>query len=759
MANVSFKRGLQADLPNSNIVDGAFYLTTDTNRLYVGGANDKLELLNQSIKFYTYDQVFREDSTVPKVEGQFYYLSDKNILCTFAKTKTHPDGEWVQINPDHNDNTLVYVSGLNVTKSNSTEGNTKKLTYTIKLNQEKKESSDGGATPYGDGITASFEIDSNDLNKIASNVSVGLESKAIDNETNGFVLKNSGGGADDSKAVQIKGGDNVTITRAEDGNITIAATDTNTTYNLTSPVNSTNIMLNGGETGQVPTIVLSGDDKIIVEGESADQITFSHATSNVAAGDYNATNNYSAIDGNKISVPQFTVDATGHISNAGLKEITLPEDKDTTYKITNIDVVGTEGKTGKGKLSISLTDNNGGTKSTVSTGDVLYHNITIDGTDYTKYNQESLGEFYSTSKVDELITKAAANMNAMTYKGIINGDKFSGLKGSQNGDTYKASADFTINQQLVKLGDLVIYKGADLGATADPSTDDWDIVPSGNDIDSQFSLSLQEVGDKKTPTLTLRNTTINKDAGVVEVAGDKGIATIFDNGKLIIAHANESITADTVGENTNLTPAAADTIIVPSITYDAQGHITSAEDKAITLPADKDTTYTILTERHGTSDAAVKLKENGTETAGQSPTAVFKAGTSIVLDARSDGITIIHGDPDPNTATTNYGPNATGQVGYGKTFKVPKFSKDAKGHIVSVENVDITMPSEQDIPSVNFSGATEVDENNNRATFASTLVVGNDGKKQTYAPSIGSNTLKISGPDDNITIDLEWESF
>ena len=752
MANVSFKRGLQADLPNSNIVDGAFYLTTDTNRLYVGGANDKLELLNQSIKFYTYDEVFRENSTVPKVEGQFYYLSDKNILCTFAKTKTHPDGEWVQINPDHNDNTLVYVSGLNVTKSNSTEGNTKKLTYTIKLNQEKKESSDGGATPYGDGITASFEIDSNDLNKIASNVSVGLESNDI---TNGFELKNSGGGADDSKAVQIKGGDNVTIARAEDGNITITATDTNTTYELTSPSNSTNIMLNSSDTGQTPTIELSGDDKIIVKGENAGQITFSHATSNVA-GDYNATNNYSATDGNKISVPQFTVDATGHISNAGLKEILLPEDKDTTYKITNIGVVGTEGQTGKGKLSISLTDNNGGTKSTVSTDDVLYHEITIDGTNYTKYNQESLGEFYSKNKVDELITKAAANMNAMTYKGVINGDKFGQIKGSQNGDTYKASADFTINKQLVKQGDLVIYNGADLDATADPSANDWDIVPSGNDIDSQFSLSLQKIGDEKKQTaLVLSNTTTGDDAGVVEVVGNKGITTIFDNGKLIIAHANDSITAKTVGANTNLTPAAADTIIVPSITYDAQGHITSTQDNIITLPADKDTTYEILTAKQGTSDAAVKLKANGSET-GESPTAVFKAGTGIVLDANSNGITIIHGAP--GTATSNYGQNATAQVDYGETFKVPKFSMDAKGHIVNVEDVDIQMPSAQIIPSIEFSGVTNV--HNNRATFSSTLSVGDGGANPTYAPSIGSSTLKISGgTDDNVTIDLEWESF
>ena len=67
------------------------------------------------------------------------------------------------------------------------------------------------------------------------------------------------------------------------------------------------------------------------------------------------------------------------------------------------------------------------------------------------------------------------------------------------------------------------------------------------------------------------------------------------------------------------------------------------------------------------------------------------------------------------------------------------------------------MPSEQVIPSVNFSGATKVE--NNRATFTSTLTVGNDGKAPSYAPSIGSSTLKISGTGDNITMDLEWGSF
>ena len=35
MANIMFKRGLQANLPQT-AVDGSFYLTEDTQRLYVG---------------------------------------------------------------------------------------------------------------------------------------------------------------------------------------------------------------------------------------------------------------------------------------------------------------------------------------------------------------------------------------------------------------------------------------------------------------------------------------------------------------------------------------------------------------------------------------------------------------------------------------------------------------------------------------------------------------------------------------------------
>jgi len=53
MANVLFKRGLHSALPTgNNIVDGAFYLTKDTGRLFVGqddNGTKKLIELNKSI--------------------------------------------------------------------------------------------------------------------------------------------------------------------------------------------------------------------------------------------------------------------------------------------------------------------------------------------------------------------------------------------------------------------------------------------------------------------------------------------------------------------------------------------------------------------------------------------------------------------------------------------------------------------------------------------------------------------------------------
>ena len=48
--NVLFKRGMQASLEAAQTIEGAFYLTKDTHRLYVGQGKNPV-LLNQTVQF------------------------------------------------------------------------------------------------------------------------------------------------------------------------------------------------------------------------------------------------------------------------------------------------------------------------------------------------------------------------------------------------------------------------------------------------------------------------------------------------------------------------------------------------------------------------------------------------------------------------------------------------------------------------------------------------------------------------------------
>ena len=88
---VKFLRGLQAQLPTSGH-EGSFYLTTDTDRLYVGKQDGTLALLNQSINIVT------NTTDLPKAGAaslnDFYYVTNGNIFAFYNGS------DWVQINPD-----------------------------------------------------------------------------------------------------------------------------------------------------------------------------------------------------------------------------------------------------------------------------------------------------------------------------------------------------------------------------------------------------------------------------------------------------------------------------------------------------------------------------------------------------------------------------------------------------------------------------------------------------------------------------------
>ena len=81
MANVLFKRGTQAELnaliTASKIKDGAFYLTTDTNRLYVGNGSTLAEL-NRYVK------VVKAEADLNNLQANLNDFVHFNTDCTRA---------------------------------------------------------------------------------------------------------------------------------------------------------------------------------------------------------------------------------------------------------------------------------------------------------------------------------------------------------------------------------------------------------------------------------------------------------------------------------------------------------------------------------------------------------------------------------------------------------------------------------------------------------------------------------------------------
>ena len=735
MANVSFKRGLSTALSNVAVEDGVFYLTTDTNRLYVGQGS-KLAELNQSVT--TYATWADMEASAPKQKGQFYYAIQENVLACYLPELN----KWQQINPDHNDNDDTYVSSLSVGSADKSE--TGKLKYTITVDQRTKHQGKAETTVTPN-ITGKLEISSEDLDAITPDITVGVASNAIAGNDNGFVLKTTGTGADADTNIAIVGGDNVNISRSGNGKtITIKSTDTNTTYNLLSNAGDAKITLHGSDNAD-RTVSFVGAQQIEVSGANEREIAIKHKDSPVTAGSYNSSTEIST--DNKFTVPSFTVDQQGHITSASTNELTIPTPHDTKTSIKSVSA-GDDGRIG-----ITYAQDN--EEHTVYSNADLYYKITVDGTTETTIkNQGSLGKFYSSSKVDELIRQAAANMNAMTYKGVVASDTFAdAVAGAQKGDTYKANGEIVIGSQTTKTGDLIIYKGDDLADGSAPANTDFDVISSGDEIDSQFELS----GTNNTIALT-NTTKDNTPAGSVSVSGTDGILAQVTNNTLSIKHTNTIATgAGSVGESSNVSPAAGNSFTVPSISYDAQGHITSASNITVTLPADRDTTYLLgTTIGDDNYDAYINL----TPAAGSGAavtSAKFKAGANIAITGSGTKITVAHSGPGDATGNI-VGNNTTTTLGYSGTFKVPKITKDVNGHIVSAEDVELTLPKEVAIPTIHYTGTTTKPKDANRVIMSSSLTVGNSAAK-TYSPSISSSTLTLSANGNDITMDLEWGSF
>jgi hypothetical protein len=82
MANVSFLRGTQSKLDTllaagSGYTEGAFYLTTDSDRLYFAQSATELVHLNHNVIHVA--NVAALPAVATATEGDFYYAKEENV--------------------------------------------------------------------------------------------------------------------------------------------------------------------------------------------------------------------------------------------------------------------------------------------------------------------------------------------------------------------------------------------------------------------------------------------------------------------------------------------------------------------------------------------------------------------------------------------------------------------------------------------------------------------------------------------------------
>lgn len=743
MVNVMFKRGTQIGFNNlTTYQDGCFYLTTDSHRLYVGTGNNKADLVSQSVITYpnwaAIEALSNKSSSsyAPGLcsEGQFYYAKAENILCTYS------EGKWVQINPDHNDDHDTYVKSVSVAKNTAETEKGKQLVYDVKITQAQKDlkgNNEGAPSEVSGKIT----ISAADLGQITTHTDVGIEAEKSDSKV---YLKNSGVGANAAAKVELAGGGSVSVSTDGSNKITISGADT--TYSLNTTTNTTGakaaLQNQNGLTEGSFAVEVDGN-VLTVESNTAGKngsIKLAHATTLTSEASYTPTDATVDESGNvTLLMPSASINEYGHVTAVRAKNVTLPKDKDTKVSAVTAD--------NSGKITVTMKDEHTTIETPVVSNAVLFHTITVDGAEKTVYNQGDLGAFYSSDKVDMLITDAKSEMNAMTYCGTVTESAFGQITGPQKGDTYKAAESFTIGSGSsaiqVDIGDLIIYNGADVAAGTAGDITKWEVIPSGDDIDTTYDISLNDG-----TTIQLNNKVNNQTAGTIAVKGAGGIS-VTNNGGLSIAHTN-TVTAG-VAKSTGL---ADRKFTIPTINYDNYGHITGlGTATTIELPADKDTTYTLGLD--------AKTKTVSLKNSSQAVTGSLQFTTSdnnfvvSMSNTRADQLVVdlklatLTPSNTPSTNNVSYSPLSGGGE---QKFTVPKAIVDEYGRVKGFENQTITLNTDQ----LTYNVSTNVADN---ILSVNSSLAGKVGTAQSKSIKVKSGSLAFSKAEDVVSVDLVWGTF
>lgn len=702
MANVLFKRGLSTNLLSAGKTyeDGCFYLTTDTNHLYVGTSDNKLAKIDGNI---------RSVSSLPTTgePGEFYYLPGQNILAYYDDSSK----KWVQLNPDTDTDTKI--TGISMQKS-ETASTTERLVYDVKLKQQNIENANL------DDITTQLVINSSDVTGILTDTAVDIEA----NENNGKVIVKTAGNGAFGDGFSITGVDGIDVSVVE-GDIQITGTE------YTMENDGANIKLKAGNEVK-NTITLSGDNTWIeTSSTNKGTIDIKHKGKS-----YNNTSNGNLTGAKETLTSQGTFnvitgigyDNTGHIDSVTTSTMEMPEINYSLDEVTT--TVGNNTVT----TGIQLKNGN----AVINEKDInVKYDITVDGVKTTVSNGNNLGTFYSASMIDGKL-KA---VNAMSYKGPINrnedlptitrddnGNVTSTIK---IGDTYKVNTAGTYNGYNCEIGYLLIANSTveenNEGYIADGLY--WDLIESGESSDTTYTLSGENNFIKLTDSSNASTSITVEDDDIV-------VLSVADN-KLKGSHKN--ITATNTKNAQTSVDYEGTFETVSNISTDNYGHITGFTTDTIKLPA-QDTIE---------ADAAnAKLTfKNSNAVQGSLD---INAGTDLVVSGTADGKTNLIATIGHNTISRSDTQTTDSPVHEGTFTAVKSITTSDTGHITEVKTTTVTLPAETvyelNTPTLNSSN-----------TVIQQLLANNE---EAGSFKLTSNTITYTVDSNNIiNANLVWGEF
>ncbi len=770
MANVLFKRGLQANLPKSNIIDGAFYLTTDTNRLYVGN-NTELVELNKSIT------VVQSVSDLPKtgVEvGQFYYIAgtnkhagasdDNGNILAVVTSIVNGNPQWTQVNPDTVDGN-DRLGNVSITKGTYDTVNNV-IPYSLSFDIKDK---DGKVIQT---ITKKLDVAPKDIISKAD-VSVSTSSaEGVNAATITTKIKDTSNNnaLSTGSSFSIAGGDNVTISQ-KDGVVTIATGIGSDSVKMhvdgTKVQNqvSASVRVNSGDSGDVLKIAGDTTKDIGIVWDAANKVAkigHSNSAATAATGDAIQLSHDSK---SFTAITSTTYDSHGHISAQTSQQVTLP-----SYAIKAIEVDSAD----KSKLKVSLTDQNGTAFGTATSDSILYNTITVydsvngTATKSTIANQGDIGTFYSKTAIDNMMK----GLDALTYKGTVaaNSDLPEASKGVHIGDTYKVSAEnsgITINGKTAHLGDLLIAIGTeDSNGNITSDTLAWTLVQGNSETDTTYNMKVAAGGSGANSAKVgiLASTDAGSFNKYATITGD-GVITVTptagegDKGTVAFAHANSGATAGTYGSNTTGTVAPGDPIVIPAVTVNAAGHVTSISNATMTLPGANKLGI-------NTNNKSVKLQDAAGKDLG---VVQFADGnlTSVTVEAGGSGVdgivTVSHAVPAMGSDTTpTQAVNLSSAADKDRQISVISgVTKDSYGHVTALATKTITLGRISDSLSQAASAGTNAvtigTQLKNAAGTAlgkSNITLASTGNSVTITPTIDATNNSTS-----VNLEIVWGSF